>query len=102
MADFPASYAPAANALSLQFFLDELSKVSIFHTIRYSIRRNLPLYAHYPDPGRDNFLDLGDQSCRFLCPVRLIFSGPPVLIQLSSRCYETWIDLEHVRAMGRV
>src|SRR5713101_331836 len=100
--DFPASNAPASDALSGQFFLDELSKVPVLHAICNTIRGDFPLYPHNPDPRRDRLFDLRDQSGRLVCPVRLILSGPPVFVKLGSRCYETGIDLEHVGTMGGI
>jgi hypothetical protein len=60
LSDFPTPYATTLDPLTAQFFLNQLAKVSILHSIRNSVYGDLSLNSHYPHPRRNEPFDLGD------------------------------------------
>src|SRR6267143_61987 len=87
---------------TLELFLNELAEISLLHTIRYPVDRNLSLYPHDPDPAGNVLFDSRDEMCGFFCGIGLVLSSLPFLVELCSRSNQTWIDLQHVRPKVRV
>src|SRR6266700_5822757 len=100
--DFAASYAAACDTTVGEFFLDQLAEVSIHYSIRDAASWNLALNPHDPNPGRNESLDLHDQTCGLLRRVWFVFALLPFLVKLRSWRYKAWVDFQHVRSEIRV
>src|SRR5438034_5909655 len=96
--DFAASHAAACDTKVGEFFLDQLAEVSIHYPIRDAWSGNLALNPHDPNPGRNESLDLDDQTCGLLRRVWFVFALLPFLVQPRSRRYKARVDFQHVRS----
>jgi hypothetical protein len=82
--DLSASDALALHSPTRELSLNELTEISVLHTIRYPIDRNLSLYPHDPDPPWNVLFDLSDETSGFFCGIGLVLSSLPFFVELCS------------------